>query len=88
MEDKGRCVIGVTGSMIKENSKRLLKDINTILPEINRVSCKFTSGWFCRYKNTFYLKYRKVHGEAARNDVKAASDALSDETSESVILKL
>ena len=69
----GRCV---SGSMIREKGRRLLADVNVLLPIDRKINLQFTSGWLWNFQKRWGVKSREMYGEAADADDQAVTDCL------------
>lgn len=61
----GNCL---TGYVTRQKGKRLLEEIIALLPEEEKISFKFTSGWLWNFQPRWSLNSRKLHGEARDTD--------------------
>lgn len=71
--NSGRCL---TGDVIKAKGKRLLEEVNRLLPESSGVDLTFSAGWLWRFQRRWNLKSRKLHGEAGDADADAVEREL------------
>lgn len=68
VNDQNRVGHCLTGDVIREKGKRLLAEVNALLPDEEQISLKFTSGWLWHFQRRWNLKSRKLHGEACDAD--------------------
>lgn len=68
----------LTGDLIKEKGKRLLADVNALLPQEKRMELKFTSGWLWNFQRRWNLRSRKLYGEAADIDEEVMNRAVPE----------
>lgn len=61
----GNCL---TGEVIREKGKRLLVEVNALLPDADKIKMKFSAGWLWNFQRRWHLKSRKLHGESCDAD--------------------
>lgn len=60
--------VALNGDVVKHQQDRMLKEVNALLPDAEKINLKFSKGRLEGFTKHFNLKFRRVHGEAMSAD--------------------
>lgn len=66
----------MSGGMIQEKGRRMIKDVSALVPEAEKITLEFNAEWLWNFQRCWNLKSRKMHGEAPDANARSIEEAL------------